>query len=209
MTNTLHRKGSAEDLQKDFVIFALPKLGMLPVKEVIGRLKRFSEICVRHDPLNMGKVDKMALRRIDPTRLRAEMEDNIGLTATFDNIEAVASVVAELKQADLGISVNISGLLTSADECCQKAGMNRHSVEQSLGIFGQKGRLPQNEIVEINTLCGHGLVAFNLIRKIIDEIKLERMTPAQGALHLAKPCECGVFNIRRAQELLEKLRQRC
>ncbi|MBT4088403.1 MAG: hypothetical protein HOE30_07915, partial [Deltaproteobacteria bacterium] len=101
MTNTLHRKGSAEDLQKDFVIFALPKLGMLPVKEVIGTLKRFSEICVRHDPLNMGKVDKMALRRIDPTRLRAEMEDNIGLTATFDNIEAVASVVAELKQADL------------------------------------------------------------------------------------------------------------
>jgi len=206
MTNTLHRQGSAEDLQKDFVVFALPKVDMFPLEELIEKLQTFSEICLRHHPINMGKLNGLSLSRIDPTRIHDEMKDNIGLTATFDNIDSIAALIADLKKADLGISVNISGLLKATDSCCSKAEMKRHSVEQSLGIFGNRERLPPREIVEINTLCGHGLVSFNLIRKVMEEVKLERMTPEQGALQLAKPCECGVFNIHRAREVLEKLR---
>jgi len=60
--------------------------------------------------------------------------------------------------------------------------------------------------VEMNALCGHGLVSFNLINRIIDEVKAERMTPSDGAYHLAKPCQCGAFNPTRARELLEEIR---
>ncbi|MCP4749966.1 MAG: hypothetical protein GY866_03675 [Proteobacteria bacterium] len=203
MTNTLHRKGTPEELRQDFVVFAMPRRG---VDNLIQKLIRFTNICLKHKPVNMNKIEDMAARRIDPLRMEEEMEKKIGLTATFDDIEKMAAVVSDLKEADLGISINISGLLQEVDECCRKTGMKRHSTEQSLGIFGKTEKLPPPRIVEMGTLCGHGLVSFNLIKKIIDEVKLERMTPEEGAYHLAKPCECGAFNPTRAKQLLEEIR---
>ncbi len=206
MTNTLHRRGSQEELENDFVVFALPKLDIFPLEELIKKLKAFTKICLRHGPINMGKLEDFHLSRVDPTRIEEDMQDSIALTAVYDNTESVAALINDLKKADLKISINISGLLEATDRCCKQSGIKRHSVEQSIGVFGQTDRLPPREIVEINTLCGHGLVSFNLIQKIIEEIKLERMTSRQGALYLAKPCECGVFNIHRAQDILERLR---
>jgi len=206
MTNTLHRKGSPDALTRDFVVFATPTRSISP--ELPDKMRRFTEICLKHKPVNMAKIENMTMRRVDPHRIEEEMRDEIGITATFDNVTAVAAVVADLKEADLGIPVNVSGLLEEVSECCRKAGRTRHSVEQSLGVFGRNDKLPQAEIVEINSMCGHGMVSFNLIRKVIDEVKLERMTPAQGAWRLAKPCECGAFNPTRAEELLEVLRRK-
>ncbi|MCP4757113.1 MAG: hypothetical protein GY866_40130 [Proteobacteria bacterium] len=203
MTNTLHRKGPPHKLKNDFVVFALPKAG---VKDLIGKLIRFTNICLKHKPVNMGKVEDRSLRRIDPRRLEEEMAGKIGLTATFDNIDALAAMIADLQEADLGISINVSGLLDEVDRCCGKEGMMRHSTEQSLGVFGRTDLLPPWPIVEINSMCGHGLVSFNLIKRVLDEVKLARMTPAEGAWHLAKPCECGAFNLTRAAQMLEELR---
>jgi len=208
MTNTLHRKGSPQSLKQDFVVFAMPKLNMFSLEELITKLTGFTKICLKYNPINMGKVEDMALRRVDPRNLVAEMEGNIALTAVYDRVDTLASVIKELKEADLGISVNVSGLTTDVHECCQKNGIKRHSVEQSLGVFGKTELLPAREIVEMNSLCGHGLVAFNLIQKVLEEVKLERMTPEEGALQLARPCECGVFNPNRARQLLELLRRK-
>ncbi|UCD56323.1 MAG: hypothetical protein JSV16_10845 [Candidatus Hydrogenedentota bacterium] len=206
MTNTLHRKGTPEALKHDFVVFATPTRSISP--ELPGKMRRFTEICLEHKPVNMAKIEDMAMRRIDPRRIEEEMQDQIGITATFDNIEAVASLIAELKEADLGVPVNVSGLLEEVNECCKRAGLKRHSAEQSLGIFGRTDRLPPREIVEINTMCGHGMVSFNLINKVIGELKLGTITPEQGAYRLAKPCECGAFNPTRAEQLLETLRMK-
>jgi len=51
------------------------------------------------------------------------------------------------------------------------------------------------------------MVSFNLIRKMIDHVKLRRLTPGKAAKILAKCCECGVFNPTRAERLLENLRK--
>jgi hypothetical protein len=206
MTNTLHRKGSPEDLRGDFVVFATPTRSISP--ELPEKMKRFTEIVLKHGPVNLAKVENMAMKRVDMLNVDEEMRDEMALTATFDNIEAVASVVADLKEADLGIPINISGLLEEVAECCRGAGLTRHSAEQSLGVFGETDRLPPREILEINTMCGHGMVSFNLIKKVIEEIKLDRMTPEQGAAHLTKPCECGAFNPTRARRMLETLRMK-
>ncbi|MGZ3513587.1 MAG: hypothetical protein ACXWMV_05785, partial [Syntrophales bacterium] len=64
--------------------------------------------------------------------------------------------------------------------------------------------LPEREILEFNTMCGHGMVSFNLIRKMIEYVKLRRLTPKKAANIMAKCCECGVFNPLRAEILLEK-----
>ena len=204
MTNTLHRKGTHEALKIDFVLFAVPTKSMSP--ELPEKMKRFTEICLRYRPVNVGKFEDMAIRRIDARRIDEEMQDEIALTVTFDNIDAVCSAIADLKEADLGIPINVSGLLEEVSECCGKAGIIRHSTEQSLGVWGSLDKLPPREMREINSMCGHGMVSFNLIKKIVEEVKLERMTPEEGAFYLAKPCECGAFNPTRAGQLLETLR---
>ena len=111
-------------------------------------------------------------------------------------------------KADLGICINITGLLDEGQECCRKAGITRHSTEHSLGIWGAKDRLPEREVMEFNTMCGHGMVSFNLVRKMIDEVCLRRKTPKQAARTMAKCCECGAFNPARAEALLERMRER-
>ncbi|MBI5119186.1 hypothetical protein HZA56_22190, partial [Candidatus Poribacteria bacterium] len=184
MTNTLHRKGSPEALRGDFVVFVTPTRSLSP--ELPEKMKRFTEIVLKHGPVNVSKIENMSMRRVDPRRINEEMQNQLAFTATFDNVEAVASVIADLKKADLGVPINVSGLLDEVKQCCKKAGMTRHSAEQSLGVFGRTDRLPPREVVEINSMCGHGMVSFNLIKKVIDEIKLARMTPEQGAYLLAK-----------------------
>jgi len=56
-------------------------------------------------------------------------------------------------------------------------------------------------------MCGHGMVSFNLIRKMIEYVKLRRLTPKKAAKIMTKCCECGVFNPVRAETLLEKVRK--
>jgi hypothetical protein len=116
-------------------------------------------------------------------------------------------VVEELIRADIGIFINISGLLDEVKTCCQRAGIQRHSAEHSIGFRGAKDRLPEREILEFNTMCGDGMVFFNLIRKMIEYVKLRRLTPKKAAKIMAKCCECGVFNPIRAEMLLEKVRK--
>lgn len=202
MTNTLHRKGEESSLKNDFVIFASPK-GKIP--GIGKKLAEFTRILLKHNPVNIGRLENGALRHVDPRNITEEMEGQLGLEAAFDNTASLAGVIKDLKKADLGISINVSGLLTEVKECCKQNGMSPHSVEQSLGIFGNNDLLPSPKIVEINTLCGHGMVSFNLIKKVIDEIKAGRMSTEKGSLMLAKPCECGAFNPSRAKEVLEEM----
>jgi hypothetical protein len=66
-------------------------------------------------------------------------------------------------------------------------------------------KLPSEEILEVNTMCGHGLVTVSLIEEMVEEVKKGKLSPAQGAEKLFRPCMCGVFNPHRAAKLLEKM----
>ncbi len=95
--------------------------------------------------------------------------------------------------------------MDEVQSCCRRAGIERHSAEHSLGFWGSKDRLPEREILEFNTMCGHGMVSFNLIRKMIEYVKLRRLTSKKAAKIMAKCCECGAFNPVRAEMLLKKI----
>jgi hypothetical protein len=81
-------------------------------------------------------------------------------------------------------------------------------VEHSLGFWAAKDRLPEREILEFHTLCGHGMVSFNLIRKMIEYVKLRRLSPKDAARIMAKGCVCGVFNPARAEAMLERIQKK-
>jgi hypothetical protein len=142
---------------------------------------------------------------IDREKLITNLKDGAGAVAVFTNLDTLQKVVEELIQADLGLSIIISGLLDEVRQCCRRAGIERHSVEHSLGIWGAKDRLPDRQTLEFNTMCGHGMVSFNLIRKMIEYVKLRRLTPKEASRVMAKCCECGAFNPARAEILLEKV----
>ena len=208
MTNTLHRQGKAQNLKEDYVVFMTTATG-INREGSASEIREFMRICQKYHPINMGNIKQGNIYQddVEVQELIADLDDGAGSTAVFSDLDTVQKVVEELIQADLGISINISGLLDEVQECCRKAGITRHSTEHSLGFWGARERLPEREILEINTLCGHGMVSFNLIRKMIEYVKLRRLTPKKAARIMAKCCECGAFNPVRAEKLLEKIKK--
>ena len=62
------------------------------------------------------------------------------VAAVFDNRLAAEDFVTAIKQADLGLSINISTSIDGAEQCCFAAGIPRHSVGYSLGFEGEDRR---------------------------------------------------------------------
>ncbi len=67
------------------------------------------------------------------------------VAAVFDNRVAAEDFVKAVKEADLGLSVNISTSIDGAEQCCFAAGIPRHSVGYSLGFEGKTEKLPERE----------------------------------------------------------------
>jgi hypothetical protein len=205
MTNTLHRRGSPESLEGDYIVFATTA-GGYNREGSAEKLRTFMRIALKHHPVNISDSKQGVKHQKDLNEMIEKMTDSSGAACTFDNLNSVRDMLLDLREADLGISINVSGLLDEVDECCKGSGINRHSIEHSLGISGQIDRLPNRQILELNTLCGHGMISFNLIKRMIDLVKLGKLTPTQAAEYMAKPCVCGVFNPKRAEIILEEMK---
>ena len=223
MTNTLHRYGSAESFDDDFIIFASPSTGKNDAGS-IPKLKKFLEMALPYKPVNIGDpVHGGAVRpkrglstsanwnRDSTPDLRAVIDginEPASVVAIFDNLEAAENFLAEVVEADLGLSVNISTSIEGAQQCCKFAGIPRHSVGYSLGFEGKTELLPNSQVMMLSTMCGHGMVSSSLAKKMIDWVKEGRRTPEQAVTYLARFCSCGVFNPSRAVRILEDARKR-
>lgn len=123
----------------------------------------------------------------------------------FKNRNSLKSCLKELKDRDLGISIVISAPYEDTEKICKGIGLSPHSVALSMGIHGKTERLPGETILEITTMCGHGLVASNLAQEMIKQINKGKMTYKEAASELSRQCVCGVFNPFRAERLLKKI----
>jgi len=206
MTNTLHRQGAVEDLKEDYVIFVTMARG-INREGSAPKIHEFLRICQKHNPVNIGssKLGTVLQDDVDFHDLVTDLKDGSTSAAVFTDLDTLQKVLAELIEADLGISINVSGLLDGVQECCHGNRIERHSVEHSLGFWGSQDLLPEREILEINTLCGHGMVSFSLIRKMIEHVKMRKLTPKEAAKIMGKCCECAVFNTTRAEHLMERM----
>ncbi len=206
MTNTLHRQGAAEDLGGDYVIFVTMARG-INREGSAPKVHEFLRICKKHNPVNIGssKMGTVLQDDVGFQDLATGLKDGSTSAAVFTDLDKLSKVLGELIEADLGISINVSGLLEGVQECCRANGIERHSVEHSLGFWGARDRLPEREVLEVNTLCGHGMVSFSFIRKLMDQVRMRRLTPREAAVIMGRCCECGVFNTTRAERLLGKV----
>jgi hypothetical protein len=218
VTNTLHRFGTAESFQDDYVVFAIASKGRND-QDALPKLRRFLEMAVSFFPVNLGDaINGGALRpskqmtpashwnrksALDFQAVIEGLNQPTTVAAVFDNRVAAEDFVKALKVADLGLSVNVSTSVDGAEQCCFAAEIPRHSVGYSLGFEGKTEKLPAAEVMLLSTMCGHGMVSHSLAKKMIDWVKEGRRTPEQAACYLTRFCSCGVFNPARAARILE------
>jgi len=199
MTHSLHRRGTAESLSSDYIMLCLPAIGHNDDGHD-PKLQEFLRIALRHDPTNIGAI---TLGNMYSHKTEDIVESAHGIVhAVFVNKETVTEVLKELEEADLGMSVVVSGIFESVDECLEKAGLKHHTANFSLGIWGKTEKLPGDDILEVTTMCGHALIATNLVKDMVEEIKAGTKTSKEAAKTLAPNCTCGIFNPTRAAKLL-------
>jgi hypothetical protein len=198
MTHTLHRRGTAESLSGDYVFIMIQAVGFNE-DGAVPKMQEFLRIALRHKPVNIGSVDLGG--RIDkPEEVIANLQKIAHVV--FDNKEAVIEFLKDLKKADLGLSVTLSGIYEKVDECLAKAGLKHHTANFSLGVWGKTEKLPSNDILEVTNMCGHALISANLVKAMVGDIKAKRKTPEEAAKALMPQCACGVFNPARAAKLM-------
>jgi hypothetical protein len=219
MTNTLHRYGDAQSFFDDYIVFATPSSGKND-EGCVAKLKAFLELALPFQPVNLGDAAHGGAMRpsshLDPaahwTRTAAldfrtvidGIDEPATVAAVFDNRVAAEDFVKAVKEADLGLSVNISTSIDGAEQCCHAAGLPRHSIGYSLRFEGKTEKLPSSEVLMLTSMCGHSMIAPTFAGKMIDWVKEGRRTPAQAAGYLARFCSCGVFNPARAERFLTK-----
>jgi len=201
MTHTLHRRGTEESLRDDFVVFAIAAQSV-NAKGIAPKFEEFYKIVRKYNPTNTGDMKKGNLFVLGDEAVGTGMLDNSIVHAVFNDEETVASVLKELKEADLGLSIVVSGIIHSIDQCCKKNGMKMHTVERSLGIWGKKEVLPSEPVLEISTMCGHGMIPFNLIESLVEDISANRISTTEAATTIARQCHCGIVNVPRVERIL-------
>ena len=202
MTHTLNRTGLQTDPSSKEYIF----LCMIPAADKGQKTCEMTEICeilIKHKPLNMiglpADLDEAGL-------IRMAQRSTI-LTAVFTDRQTIETVVKEIKEKNLGISVVLSGLFDEINTVCRNTGTCEHTHNISLGVFGKTDQLPDEETMEITTQCGHALISSHYVDHIVKQVKKGRMTCEEGMIKLVKPCVCGIANPKRIKASLEKMTQ--
>ena len=216
MTHSNHRLGSPEALIYDWVVFNTDARPIDPRNH-----ERYMEILAAHNPICL------ACRRIEgdkTTRYRyvrgweatrnndqlpystlveiGDLRDIKWGSAVYDDLNDVKAVISELKEADLGISVVVSGLFDGVRSACEAAGMNPHTVNLSAGTYGHLELLPEARILQITSMCGHHMVSPYLVAHMAREVKNGHLKLVEASIELARQCTCNFFNVERCKDLL-------
>jgi hypothetical protein len=230
MTNTLHRYSehyaferppNPKTVEDDFIVFAMASRGIND-DDLIEKYRTFLSLALKHNPVNVGDATKGGIfrprqdlnpkahwrrdQRPDPEQVIAGIVGHTTVAAVFDNYDDMKAFVGDVQRAKLGVSINISAPIEAAERCCRETGITRHSVEYSLGFCGRVDRLPDATVLELSTMCGHGMISANLVKKMIDWVKENRRAPKEVSRAMARFCICGVFNISRAERILDEAR---
>lgn len=206
MTHSLHRRGNEAELENDFVVLAMGARGVNR-DGCAPKIQKILDIMVKHNPTNYSNVFTGNAITSNIEEMRLDIRDNTVAHAVFNTEEDLTNFLKEVKEEDIGISIIVSGLFDHVHECCNKSGLEPHTVNTSLGIHGKTELLPEEPILEIATMCGHSMISFNLIKKMVEDIKQGRTTALKAAKIMAANCHCGIFNWERAEKIITKLSQ--
>lgn len=206
MTHSLHRTGSTEDLRCDFVFIIrtsryVNRVGSEPY------MRRMAEILSATGPSNMGSTDignNMA-SKLSAAEFIEKAWGAKGIYCVFSSKEKAKEALRQIKEAELGLNVTISGLIEDVFQIGAELGLPPHTVNLSLGVMGRTELLPEDDVLDMSTMCGHAMVPHKLVRKLLDDVGSGLATVEQAALVMGEPCACGIFNLDRARTALSRV----
>ena len=202
MSHSLHRYGHEESLQNDYTFYIRTSRGVN--REGCGpKLRQAFKIVLSERPTNFGHTRAGSFASgLGPEEFVKTLDNAVGVQCVFSNKEKIKSVLKKVKEADMGISVIVSGLIDDIVQMAKEVGLKPHTAFLSLGIHGNKSLLAEEKVLEITTMCGHGMVSAKLAKKVIENVKNGKMNIKEGAHLVAKQCLCGIFNTDRCEAIL-------
>jgi hypothetical protein len=207
MTHSLHRFGNRENLDGDYVVFAMSAKG-INEKGSAQAMRTFMEMALDLDPVNAGDMKTGNIFAFTKDEILEGIQDISIVHAVFVEEVKVSELLERVKEADLGVSVIVSGLFDRVQCAGETGGVRQHTMECSAGVWGQVDRLPSADVMQVTTMCGHGMVAAQLVERRARDVRSGKMTSQQVARELAKLCVCGIFNPVRAERLLLAIAER-
>ena len=205
MTHSLHRRGDYECLKDDFVVLGCPATGVNKPGSA-PKTQKFLSICYKCGPINLGDMKTGNIHNTTMSDILNRVTDGTIVQCTFDNRDKIVALLKELKEDRPGISVIISGVTDVVQQCMYDAGMGHiHSLEYSLGTWGKTERLPDFPVLKLVTMCGHAMIASDLVRKMMRDVKRGRRTVRDCVVELAECCTCGNFNLTRGERIFKEM----
>jgi len=168
-------------------------------------LKEFLEIVSKYGWVNTGDMKTGNYFLVGHETILENVQDTSIVHVVFADKKDLIAAIGDLKKADLGVSVTVTGVFQNVWDALAENDMKPHTVGMSLGVRGNTDLLPHYDLMEVTTMCGHGMVSQGLVRQSLMDIKRGKTTAEEAAKHLATPCVCGIFNPRRAAMLLDEL----
>lgn len=204
MTHALHRAG--DSFQNDWIIYVYPTRG-IKHPGLAKKLIDLTDIVQEEHACNYAgyEIKKSICTGLTFKQIKSATTDKGRFFCVFSKKEDFINALRRIKEYDAGISIVAGALTDEVREIARKLAIKPHTINMSLGTFGDKRILPEMGILELTTMCGHGMIAPDLVKDILVKIKKGLMSFDEGAVELAKPCACGIFNPVKASELLKKL----
>jgi hypothetical protein len=157
VTNTLHRYSehyafqtppNPAPVRDDFIVFAMASRG-LNDDNLVEKYRAFLRLSLKHNPVNLGDATKGGVlrphgdldprahwkrdQRCNPEEVIAGIEGHTTVAVVFDNFANMKAFVEDVRNANLGISVNISAPIEEAEALLPR---NRHHPPQRRVLVG-------------------------------------------------------------------------
>jgi hypothetical protein len=209
MTHTSQRRGLDPSRPgEELIVMGMAPKAFLGNKEVGKAMSDLAAKMLEHGRAHWPKWTNERLAKV-----AAKGPTTGHLEVTFTDLERVMNLLNDLKRdwiprnRKMGypISIVLTGLIGDTNACCQKTGFKQHTYLHSLGAFGRVKDLPSGDELSLITMCGHGLIAKNRVRHLVRSLQKGELTLEEAAEDIAQPCQCGIGNKKRAQELLARL----
>lgn len=205
MTHTLHRQGPPESFDHDFVMISMAAQGINSQGSTPYLTATF-KIVLNSKAVNVADDNSGGIfTGLTPEEILARMNEKAYVGAVFTEETDLEEVLRDLKEGDLRMPVVVTGNWKRIFSVCQRVGLKPHTVNLSLGIFGKKELLPEEKVLQITSMCGHGMVCPDHVQWVVDRVRRGKMSPRKAGEDLARPCTCGLMNPVRAAEIVSSM----
>ncbi len=199
MTHSLHRCGN---LQEQDYVWLLYHVKGVNDGNLTERMRQALTIAEDAGSVNWGDVKSGPIVSLSAEEVKAKLTDKSRLRGVFTSEEKVTQFLAGMKTADLGLCVIITGPLQNVYKACRTAGTPPHTINYSIGVFGKKEAIADDQTLAITTMCGHHMIPDRYVERVRSKVRRGKASAEKAALKMAKMCPCGIFNQQRAAALL-------